>query len=367
MVSFFTKDISNNDISVKQSNFKPILFGIITVIILFSVIFLGILKSGESLSLYMARLLQASMMLLVLGGLLSFVVFLMLSVPSSIMLATYLFNISIVVLVLALVSKIFKINANAGSSSSFAQLIIAVIFYIPCLFITLVESIKLEYNISTRTEWIVLMVEVLVVGLRVAVPYIYSAAFDVKGDMIEAGPIYLNKEHSFGIIRNKDIPKSDPLKTKPDNYNYAISTWIWINPQPPSTSNAYNESASLLNYGDMAQINFVKDNIEIWASTSEKTDDSLVKIYATRDFRYQKWNNIVLNYSGGTLDVFINNDLVASKMNITPIMYNNKITTGRNNGIHGGIKDIVYYDKVLTRNEVSSIFFTKKDNKKVWQ
>ena len=76
----------------------------------------------------------------------------------------------------------------------------------------------------------------------------------------------------------------------------------------------------------------------------------------TKDFNYQKWNHILINYSGGTLDVFINDDLVASRMNITPIMYNNRVTAGSNNGIQGGIKDIVYYDKALTRNDVTAIF-----------
>ena len=102
----------------------------------------------------------------------------------------------------------------------------------------------------------------------------------------------------------------------------------------------------------------VKNNIEILASTTKEGESTepLVKIYNTKNFNYQKWNSIILNYNGGTLDVFINNDLIASSINIIPIMYNNKITAGSNNGIHGGIKDIVYYDKVLSRNDINSIY-----------
>jgi len=34
----------------------------------------------------------------------------------------------------------------------------------------------------------------------------------------------------------------------------------------------------------------------------------------------------------------------------------NKVISGSPNGIHGGIKNILYYDKVLSRNEVHAIY-----------
>ena len=37
-------------------------------------------------------------------------------------------------------------------------------------------------------------------------------------------------------------------------------------------------------------------------------------------------------------------------------MYYNKVTAGTDNGINGGIKDIVYYDKVLSKRDINSIY-----------
>ena len=74
-----------------------------------------------------------------------------------------------------------------------------------------------------------------------------------------------------------------------------------------------------------------------------------------KNIPYQKWNNFVFNYSGGTLDIFINGKLVSSNINITPVMYYDKMTAGATNGIYGGIRDIVYYDKVLSRGQIEAM------------
>ena len=192
--------------------------------------------------------------------------------------------------------------------------------------------------------------------------------------LIEKGPIYLNNSTDLGIFQHhiskfdKDITHAEnraraildlsKLKKNKFNYNYAISCWIWINPQPPSTSNAYNKSTSLFNYGNILKIKYNRDKIEIYAASTHENSsrNKLIKIYETSDIKYQKWNNFILNYSGGTLDIFIYNILVSSNINITPIMHHNSIITGSDNGINGGIKDIMYYKKVLSQREINSIY-----------
>ena len=42
--------------------------------------------------------------------------------------------------------------------------------------------------------------------------------------------------------------------------------------------------------------------------------------------------------------------------NITPILKPHRVFAGQNNGIHGGIKDIKYYDRSLNNNEINSIY-----------
>ena len=71
-------------------------------------------------------------------------------------------------------------------------------------------------------------------------------------------------------------------------------------------------------------------------------------IFETTEFPLQRWNNIVINYHGGTLDVFINNKLVSSTNNMVPYMSYDKITVGENNGVSGGCCNVTYFSSPLT-------------------
>ena len=61
---------------------------------------------------------------------------------------------------------------------------------------------------------------------------------------------------------------------------------------------------------------------------------------------------IVVIYRGSIIDVFLNNKLVGSLSNVDPYIETGKITSGVENGINGGIKDIIYFNRPLDKNEI---------------
>ena len=63
---------------------------------------------------------------------------------------------------------------------------------------------------------------------------------------------------------------------------------------------------------------------------------------------------ITINYQNNIIDVFIDGKLVGSKNNVPPYFDDDKITIGEDNGIHGSIKEIYYYE---TPRPVSDIEF----------
>jgi hypothetical protein len=83
-------------------------------------------------------------------------------------------------------------------------------------------------------------------------------------------------------------------------------------------------------------------------STSSKTFD----VFITDDIVLQKWNNIVINYDSGYMDVFLNGELVGTKGTVSPYMKFDVVSAGANRGIEGGICNVVYYDRILSKGEI---------------
>jgi hypothetical protein len=90
------------------------------------------------------------------------------------------------------------------------------------------------------------------------------------------------------------------------------------------------------------------------ADKAANANNTSVEIYQTNDIMYQKWNNIVINYDGGNIDVFLNGVLVGSVSGAVPYMSFDTIIAGANNGIYGGICNINYYTDILSENTIKS-------------
>ena len=188
------------------------------------------------------------------------------------------------------------------------------------------------------------------------------------------------------------------------SYQYALSFWVYIDSFPPSTSTSYLKTVPILSYGDnpcvkyhspsnsiiitvkqktadadivdsiqKLETNIKKENIEQWNKIQDKIKSGIemVKalpvgneqdengnriIYKRKDILLQKWNNIGLNYSGGTLDVFYNGELVKSAIEVVPKLNYDMLTVGTDNGISGNVANLMYFDKPLDYLTVNRLY-----------
>jgi len=279
-------------------------------------------------------------------------------VESAISISSYIFIIGTIILGLSLLYKGFKFTnnkyINSIKNNLFFGLLFNLIFYLPCLIIDIIDFVKYQYNITTKTTLIIFILEVILVVLYYITPILkrlYIEYFDKNTTHLLIDPIYLNKETTLGNFQNHQAN----LKTTESEiftYNYALNLKIWINPQPPSTSNAYSKNTNIFNYGNKILISH-DDNKIYFTALTNKTE--LITLYVLEKIPYQKWINIIINYDGGTLDLFLDGKLISSEINIVPYMSNDLVIVGENNGIHGGIKNILYYNNVLDLNKIKDL------------
>ena len=191
-----------------------------------------------------------------------------------------------------------------------------------------------------------------------------------------------NKQGGKQLVENAintnvltDISSYQELNGKDTfDYQYGLSFWLFIESSPPNTNANYNKFTSVLNYGGKPNI-FYKANTNTLMITidqeqlSKKTNNKLIEydengnriVYINNNFLLQKWNNIIINYNGGTLDIFLNGELVKSSIEVIPYMKYDTLTIGSNNGINGGICNVVYFKNPLNLTKIYYIYNNLKD------
>lgn len=270
------------------------------------------------------------------------------------------------------------------------------IFFIPCLLTIFVEKLNNDIRLTPSPVYILFFLLLFLITMIFILPSIYKFILNSnKHSLLEDdGPYYLNEKKTIGkyqyfnnetskLIKNKGsfsiFEKDDnaeynleaTIGGKPNlndyNYTYSISFYLYLNPQDTNTSYAYNkeDGAELFNYGckPMILYNGKKQQIIIKSKTTENDcnkSDVIFKSkddnYGNIDIKFQKWTYFVINYDNGIIDIFIDGKLVASKKNIPDFLSDDKITIGSDNGIHGSIKDIYYYNNVQPKDKIEFMY-----------
>ena len=256
-------------------------------------------------------------------------------------------------------------QAPKGSLTSF---LFNLLMYLPCLLVAFVDYIKYEYNITTKPVWLLLLAEVVLIILWVIIPIILTKFTTRNGIQLIKEPQYLNKESMLGTFEElygKHDNNNDRDLSSADNsierfsYHYSLSAWFYFNPQPPNTSPAYNRYTNILSYGNKPSIEFNSSENSLRVMVESEKDPGKKEsfmIYETKDILFQKWNNIVINYDRGTMDVFINGILVGSKPEIAPYMTYESIKVGSSNGLNGGVSNVMYYKDNLSRSFIETMY-----------
>lgn len=272
--------------------------------------------------------------------------------------AYFLFGLNalIIIGIITLLVKYFGIQDGKHSDRppSWSGLFIKLITYIPCLLLDLVDYVKNQYQITTKPIMIIFIVELLLIGLYLIYPWLVKQLLFHNSNQLLKDPTVLNKETNLGSF--SDVNYVDDKF----QYKYAVSGWVYIDSFPPETNSSYDTYTSLLNIGDKPNFlfNAAKNKLKIMLKTQGNIESIL---FETDEFRMQRWNHILVNYDGSTMDIFINNELVSSTPGSIPYNSNTMMTCGTQNGIYGGVCNVNYYKEAISRAKITWLYSSVKN------
>jgi len=308
-------------------------------------------------------------------------------------------NLIIIIAALAIVFKMITAG-DFYQQSPYFRIIVNTILYIPCSLIYIIDMIfdllgiskpgsKSGYNIikdfttsglasgknlvvnsaanirNTEKTYVVLLGIILAsYALYFALPYGENYFAKQGGTLLLNKPVYLTSQH--------DLADYQSLNDSPEfEYTYAISFWAFLDATAASSNSGSNKYISILSYGGKPNVlyNVEENTLMVTMLKPEgKTipnmdidDDGNYIIYKRANILLQKWNNIIVNYNRGTLDVFYNGELVKSVMNVVPYMEYDNLSIGTENGLNGGICNITYFNKSLGVNQIYYLYNMAKD------
>jgi hypothetical protein len=278
-------------------------------------------------------------------------------------------NLLLVLIVLGLIYKTINTQFPPGTNSKkngFFNLILQIIFYIPCIFSGLFDNTAKFFTGKSSAETygslLMLILAIIIILLYFSVPSLFNKLNLQGGKQLVNQPVYTDTIYSLGTYQ--DLNGGDKF-----DYHFAISCWIFLDAAPPNTNASYEKYTSLLNFGNKPNILYNGSNNTLMVTMQQKdlqdkTNNKLTDfdengnriIYKNKKILLQKWNNIIINYNGGVLDIFLNGELVKSNIGVVPYYTIDNLTIGEKNGIKGGICNVVYFRHSLNASNIYLIY-----------
>ena len=298
-----------------------------------------------------------------------------------------------IVSILAVIYKVFmKYLKNVGGWAGF---VIKILFFIPCLFIDLVQYLVNDYNNTPKIVGVVFIIQLIVIAGYMFLPQLYKQIVKYTNQSLVNQPLPLIRESK---IANNDMFKLEEFSIK-DSYirfdpvhpdgnvsnqyrqNFSISMWVFVN---HSGSNyAYRRETPIFRYGniEMETNSLGKPLIVYYNDPKDVNQQNMYKVYFSNSTKNaspiytfsvpsQKWNNFVITYNESNVDFFVNGDLVYShtfetthdnsstayplftKYDVMTVGYGNDDDATK--GIRGSICNVNYYKTPLSISDIAN-------------
>jgi len=229
------------------------------------------------------------------------------------------------------------------------------IFYIPCMLLDLLEYIKADLKQAPKSVYVLLIFELVLGLLYIYAPKItkaFAKSFSNKdGKVVQLEPVKLINESRLSSY--VDLQKGNTKNNQVINNKFAISMWVYIVPTHSTHS------------GDVTVFEFTDYHPRLIYDGAKGQFKAFLNQANSVEFDMppQKWNHVVFNYAKSNADIFVNGELKGSvkrdhineKLSLGDV-----IVVGQNNGLSGGICNMVYFGRPLFNYEIETIYALNK-------
>lgn len=271
-------------------------------------------------------------------------------------LATGVIQMIVILMIIVALAIIYKIGYNylyklPGWGGFFVNLI----FYIPCMLLDLLEYIKTDLQQAPKAVYVLLIFELVLGLLYIYAPKItkaFAKSFSNKdGKVVQLKPVKISTESRLSSY--VDLQKGNAKNNQVINSKFAISMWVYIVPTHSTHS------------GDVTVFEFTDYHPRLIYDGAKGQFKAFLNQANSVEFDMppQKWNHVVFNYAKSNADIFVNGELKGSvkRDHVNEnLSLGDVIVVGQNNGLSGGICNMVYFGRPLFNYEIETIYALNK-------
>lgn len=289
----------------------------------------------------------------------------------------------------SLIATIFRfITINDGSQArenAFYSLLNNTILYLPCMFDAAYAAMirkgvaTFGYKTAAATAsaaanikntpvqfWSLL---IIAIGLGLAfyyMPAVNSKLYIGSGKQLLTDPITMNGATTVAsyseLMGINDADASGGVTNPTYDYKYGISMWYYLDAYGANMNEAYNKYTPIFNYGNKPSIEYNGRTNSLRIRIGSTKGEPVTVFEQTGAVQLQKWTNIVVNFIGGTVDVFVDGQLLKSTGGVIPYMSMDNVVIGTQYGLYGKCCNVIYSASPFTAAEMYYLRYLVKDS-----
>lgn len=272
---------------------------------------------------------------------------------------SHILFVAIAIVAALVVAKAFKIMAY--SMEGVPGIIARILVFIPCMISDAFTYIVGQFATSPTSVYALLLLEAALIAAYVFLPRIIQSANKADSHQIVNKPVILNQATTMKTISPWYSKSGDEYKTNQSN---TVSMWVYLVNMPDSQA-PYHKETDIFKLGDdNKRLTYLGGKVNKCRLHYMNGDENAKTQYVEFAVPVQKWVHLAIVSKFNSVDVFVNGELAKTASlgpNTVKFSATDNIVVGTENGVHGGICNLVYYPRWLPKMEITRLYERYKD------